>query len=195
MLADEVMEGGTGAADRAVLLWFRVPGNPALPRGPGWLLQAMIDLSALGGFTLIWLCTLAVVGFLLLRRSWAAAVTLLTAVGGAAMLNTLLKLGFHRARPGVVPALARVSNASFPSGHAMIAAATWLTLAAMLARTQDSRAARGYVMALGVLLAVAIGVSRVYLGVHWPSDVLAGWLLGAGWAALFWAAARRAERR
>jgi len=118
----------------------------------------------------------------------------LVSIIGASLLNIIFKLSLHRPRPELVPHLARVSNASFPSGHAMISAAIFLTVGAMLAETQKRPAARAYLMGLAGLLVILIGCSRVYLGVHWPSDVMAGWCFGSVWA-LFAFAANRALRR
>lgn len=184
-LVEELREGDTMASDTAILLAFRTPGHLATPIGPPSLLQSAIDISALGGFTVIWLLTLTVAGFLVLTRRWRQTIILLAAIGGASLLSSLIKVSFHRARPAVVPHLAEVTSASFPSGHAMISAAAYLTIGAMLARTQTSRAARWYLMTLAVILILLIGTTRVYLGVHWPSDVAAGWCFGAAWALAF----------
>ena len=108
-------------------------------------------------------------------------------------MNALVKFSFHRSRPQVVPHLAEVSNASFPSGHAMISAATYMTVGALLAHTQPSRAVRLYLLSLAAVLSILIGLSRLYLGVHWPSDVLAGWAFGSAWALMFWIVSRGAE--
>ncbi len=192
-LVDEMLEGDAAAPDRAILLLFRTPGDLAKPIGPAWMLQSMTDISALGGFTFIWLFTLATLTYLALVRRWRAAAVLFAGVVGASVLNAVFKLSFHRARPDVVPHLTMVDNSSFPSGHAMIAAATYMTVGALLAHMQRRMATRIYLMSLFITLAILIGISRVYLGVHWPSDVLAGWLLGAAWALLFWIVARKAE--
>ncbi|MDP9103641.1 MAG: phosphatase PAP2 family protein [Pseudomonadota bacterium] len=192
-LVDEMLEGDAAAPDRAILLLFRTPGDLARPIGPAWLQQSMIDISALGGFTFIWLFTIATLIFLVLVKHWKAAAIFFAGVAGASALNAVFKLSFHRARPDVVPHLTNVDSLSFPSGHAMISAATYMTVGALLAHMQRSRLARAYLMTVFITLAILIGISRIYLGVHWPSDVLAGWLLGAAWALLFWIVARRAE--
>ncbi len=193
-IADEALEGSTGKLDAQILLAFRHPGDPALPIGPLWLLQVAIDLSALGGFTVLWLLSAAAIGLLLTLRRWTEAVVLTVSLGGASVLNAVLKLGFHRVRPDVVPHLAVVSNASFPSGHAMLSAATYLTIGAMLAQAQPKLGPRVYILGLAVVVAMLVGISRLYLGVHWPSDVLAGWCLGAAWALAFWVFARKAKQ-
>ncbi len=141
---------------------------------------------------MIWLVTAAASGFLILARRWRALVILLAAIGGAALLNNLIKIGFHRERPNIATHLTQSWNASFPSGHAMIAAATYLTIAAILSETQTSKGVRLYLISLAIVLCVLIGVSRIYLGVHWPSDVAAGWAAGAAWALLFWIVTRQA---
>jgi undecaprenyl-diphosphatase len=188
-----ILEGEGGGIDRGILLALRQPGNLSKPIGPAWLLQSAIDISALGGPTFLWLFTAAVAGFLVQIRRWAALGVFVAAVAGASILDAVFKFSFHRARPEVVPHLAEVANASFPSGHAMDSAAFWLTVGALLAHTQKSRGVRAYILTLCVLLTVAIGLSRLLLGVHWPSDVLAGWLFGAAWAMAFWILARKAE--
>ena len=185
-VVDEMLEGDTGVSDNAILLALRVPGHPATPVGPAWLLQSAVDVSALGGFTFIWLFTLAAAGFFALTRRWRTLAIFLGAIVGASVLDAVLKLSFHRARPAIVPHLTQVDTASFPSGHAMISAATYLTVGALLASGQSSRGVRAYVVGLSVAVTILIGLSRLYLGVHWPSDVIAGWSAGAAWALLFW---------
>lgn len=194
-IVEEVAEGGTTASDLAILRAFRTPGDPSTPIGPPWVLQSAIDISALGGFTVIWLLTLAASGFLILARRWGSLAVLLAAIGGATVLNNVLKLSFHRARPDIVEHLTQSWSASFPSGHAMVSAATYLTIAALLAENLTSKAMRFYLLFLAVLATVLIGVSRVYLGVHWPSDVAAGWAAGAAIALGFWIISREEDGR
>ena len=186
-IIDALAHGGSFRLDEELLLALRRPGHLDQPIGPEWLLQSATDLSALGGFTLQWLLGGAALIFLLLVRRRAESAWLAASVLGASVLNAGLKSLLHRPRPELVPHLAVVSNASFPSGHAMISAAIYLTMGAMLSETQPSRSARIFLMSFAGLLVLLIGLSRIFLGVHWPSDVLAGWCLGSVWALLIFA--------
>ncbi|MGA0602551.1 phosphatase PAP2 family protein [Caulobacter sp. KR2-114] len=194
-LIDEIAEGERFRLDTALLLALRQPGHPGVPIGPAWLLQSAIDVSALGGFTLQWLLGGAACLFLVAVRRRAEAAWLAVSLAGASAINTGLKSLIDRPRPQIVPHLAQVSNASFPSGHAMISAAVYLTAGAMLCEAMPLRRGRLFVMLFAGLLVVLIGASRVYLGVHWPSDVLAGWCLGGLWALAVFAADRWLRRR
>ncbi|MGC2315856.1 MAG: phosphatase PAP2 family protein, partial [Bradyrhizobium sp.] len=111
-----------------------------------------------------------------------AGLFVLTTVLSGALLNTLLKLAFARARPDLVTPLTQVSTLSFPSGHAASSAVCYLTLGLMLAQTQASRSVRIHLIMTAAILTLLVGVSRIYLGVHYPSDVLAGWCFGTAWA-------------
>jgi undecaprenyl-diphosphatase len=195
MLADEVAEGETHGFDTALLLALREPADPADPLGPPWVEELMRDVTALGGLVTLAAITLAVAVFLGLRRRRGDMWLVLAAVGGGQVLSTLFKRGFDRPRPDLVPHEAVVYTASFPSGHAMMAAVTYLTLGALLANAQTSRRIKAFLMGVAVLVTLAVGVSRVYLGVHWPTDVLAGWAAGAAWATLCLAVARWLRRR
>jgi undecaprenyl-diphosphatase len=185
-LANAMVAGETQAFDRAVLLAMRTPGNPAEPWGPRWLTEVVRDYTALGSVGLLTFMTMAVVGFLLLQGKPRVTLMVVITVGGGMLLSTLLKRGFARPRPDLVPHGVLVHTASFPSGHAMLAAVVYLTLGALLARVQPQRRLKLYVLTLAVVLTVLVGLSRVYLGVHWPTDVLAGWMAGAAWALLAW---------
>lgn len=193
-LASEVMEGDTFALDRAILTSLRRAADPALPIGPAWLQGAMIDITALGGVTVLTLLTVLTAGYLAAARKSAMAAFLIGATGGGAILGTLLKGLFARPRPGLVAHLVEVHTTSFPSGHAMNSAITYLTLGTLLARTEQSPRVRVYLLTVAITLTLLVGSSRVYLGVHWPSDVVAGWCVGASWAALCSLAARRLQR-
>ncbi|HET6469869.1 MAG TPA: phosphatase PAP2 family protein [Geminicoccaceae bacterium] len=185
-LADEVLEGETRTIDETLLLLLRARGDPSEPWGPVWLEEFGRDITALGSMGVLTLVTLGVAGYFAFTRSAREALLLLLAIGGGMVLVTLMKSGFDRPRPDLVPHGTRVVTASFPSGHAMMAAVTYLTLGALLARAQEHWRVKAYLLGFAVLVTVLVGVSRVYLGVHWPSDVLAGWVAGASWAALCW---------
>ena len=194
LVANEVMEGSTSAFDRYAILLFRSAADSSDPIGPPWAQEAVRDITALGSFAVLGIVLFAVVGYLLITGRRAAAWLVLAAVLGGVAMNSLLKLGFARPRPDFVAPAARVSTASFPSGHATISAITYLTLAALLARTTPSRRLRIYFVAIGIALTLLVGVSRVYLGVHYPTDILAGWCIGSAWALGCWAMMTRLQR-
>ncbi len=194
-LAGLVREGHSLAFDRTLLLAMRTPGDLADPVGPPGFEETARDFTALGSLGVLAIVAGAVVGYLLITRRLASAVLVLAATGGGALVSTLLKNAFHRTRPELVPHAVHVYTASFPSGHAMLSAVTYLTLGALLMRLHESRLAKAYVMGVAALLTLLVGVSRVYLGVHWPSDVLAGWCVGACWALACWSAALWLQRR
>jgi undecaprenyl-diphosphatase len=193
--ADEVMEGDTHAFDSAVLLSLRNPANIADPLGPQWLELAARDITSLGGYPVVILTTLFAIGFLLIVGKRHATLLVLVSTGGGMLLSSALKGFFERPRPDLVPHVVQVYTLSFPSGHAMLSAATYLTLGALLARVQAKRLVRFYLLGVAILLTLLIGASRVYLGVHWPTDVLAGWSAGAGWAIVCWTIALWLQRR
>ena len=194
-LTDLVVEGNTRQFDERVLASLREPHNPSQPIGPRWLEGAALDITALGSGFVLGLFVLAIVGFLLLQGTYRTALFVLVATMGGGLLNTMLKGVFQRPRPDIVPHLREVFSLSFPSGHAMTSAAVYLTLGAMLMRITEHRATKMYCMAMAMLLTVLVGASRVYLGVHYPTDVLAGWLAGMSWALLCWIVERALERR
>jgi undecaprenyl-diphosphatase len=188
-LADDVLEGDTRKIDRAVLLALR-HGDLSNPWGPRWFEEMMRDFTALGSLGVLVLVTAAAIGYLLLDRKLRAALAVLIAVAGGQILSSLMKLGFDRPRPELVPHDVYVYTASFPSGHSMMAAVTYLTLGALLISVERRMRHRIYVVLLALLLTLLVGASRIYLGVHWPSDVVAGWTVGAGWALMCWTAMR-----
>lgn len=189
-IADEVTEGEGEVRwfDEGLLLALRTD-DPADPIGPRWLETSVMDISALGGFAVLALVTLFAVGYLLTLNKWRNALMLLVATLGGTAISEGLKMGFNRPRPDLVAHIVETTSMSFPSGHAMLSAVTYLTLGALIARTQEKRSLRGYVLGAAILVTLLIGLSRVYLGVHWPTDVLAGWCLGAAWALICWVAA------
>lgn len=184
--ADAIVGGKTRAFDERILLALRTPGDLSNPIGPIWFEEMMRDFTAIGSTGVLTLMVLAVAGFLVMTRKGHAAVAVLVAVVGGVLVSQTMKWAYARPRPELVPHGAEVYTASFPSGHAMMSAIVYLTLGALLARTQSSPAVKAYVMSVAVILTVLVGTSRVYLGVHWPTDVLAGWVLGAVWALGCW---------
>jgi undecaprenyl-diphosphatase len=183
------------AFDTEILLAFRKAGQPDSPIGPLWLEGAIRDITSLGSFVVLALITVATIIYLLLIRLLGAALLVFVAVAGGQLLSSVLKLELDRPRPELVSHLVDVASLSFPSGHAMLSAVTYLTLGSLAARFLPGRTTKIYVLSLAVLTTVMVGVSRVYLGVHWPSDVLAGWCAGFIWATLCWLAAHFLQRR
>lgn len=193
-LADEVMEGGTRKLDTALLLAMRRPGD-LQPVGPPALLNAARDITALGGPAVLTLLTACVSLFLALDGKKYMALYVCASIGSGLLMSNFLKDFFDRPRPDIVPHEVYAASYSFPSGHSMLSALTYLTLGAILARSHQPKLLKTFFLLLAVFLSGLIGVTRVYLGVHWPSDVLAGWTAGAVWALLCWLFARWLQSR
>ena len=194
-LADAVTDGPPGHTDERLLRSLREPDDPADPLGPAWLEEAARDVTALGSYPVLGLLVAAVAGGLLATGHRSAALLVVASALGGMALSPLLKGAYARPRPELVPHAARVFTSSFPSGHAMLSAVVYLTLGAVLARLASRRRAKLFAVGTAVAVAGLVGLSRVYLGVHYPSDVLAGWCAGVAWAVTCWLAARRLPRR
>ena len=195
VLVGLVLDGETQGFDERILHSLRKADDPAQPVGPRWLEYAALDVTALGSATVLGLVVFAVIGYLLLQGLPRMALFVLIASMGGSILNGYLKTLFGRARPDVVPHLREVMSLSFPSGHAMTSAAVYLTLGALLMRVSSRRVTRWYCMGVAAMATILVGLSRVYLGVHYPTDVLAGWMIGLSWALLCWIVERLLERR
>jgi undecaprenyl-diphosphatase len=194
VIADAVADQRTQDMDERLLRLFRDPENVTTPRGPQWLLSVMRDLTSLGSGPVLALFVLAVAGSLVVRRQLHALALLLVATVGGEGLNLALKDLFDRPRPDIALHLAPVDSPSFPSGHAMESAVIYFTLAALLARLVEPRRLKLYFLGLAAVFSLVVGLSRVYLGVHYPSDVLAGWTAGLAWALLCWTVASYLQR-
>jgi undecaprenyl-diphosphatase len=188
-LLDEVQEGGTQRFDAWAI---RTLGAH---QGPEALQEMGRDITALGGIALLSLLTITITGFLILEKKYHAAFYLLVATCGGGIISTVLKHFVNRDRPALVPHHSFVSSTSFPSGHSMLSAIVYLTLGALLARYTTDRKLRLYFLAVALTMTFMVGVSRVYVGVHWPTDVLAGWTAGAVWALICWIGARKLQRK
>ena len=171
-LASEVIEGDTFALDRVIIRSLRIATDPAVPIAPRWFTSAMIDVTALGSVTILTLVTLFAAGYLLALGKSRTAVFVGASVALGAGATTILKQFFSRVRPDIVPHLVPVDTASFPSGHAMNSALVYLTLAMLVARTEDDARLSVYLVVSAVVATLIVGFTRVYLGVHWPSDVV-----------------------
>lgn len=194
-IADEVLEGDTQAFDKWAVRAMRQANDSTVPIGPGWLQEMGRDATALGGVGALTLFTAIVAGYLWIDgRTRMMLFLMATSVSGV-IVSSALKHLFSRPRPHIVPHLSIVSSSSFPSGHSMMSAVVYLTLGSLLAAAIPRKALKAYVMAIAILLTILVGVSRVYLGVHYPTDVLAGWMAGLVWALLCWLTARWLQKR
>jgi undecaprenyl-diphosphatase len=189
LLADEVTEGDTLNFDTNLLMSLRVPGDPSNPIGPVWVEEAARDITALGSFSVLGIVVIAAVIDMILRRKILTAAFIAVAVLGGTIVSSALKAIVDRPRPDLAAA-GRVFTASFPSGHATLSAVVYLTLGVLLAEAAKGRSLAFYYCALAIFLTIIIGLSRVYLGVHYPTDVIAGWSLGTAWALLCWVGAK-----
>jgi undecaprenyl-diphosphatase len=194
-LGNAVGRGSTRAFDEWLIVALRTPGNLADPIGPKWFEELMRDITALGSTGVLTIMVLTITGFLAMTRRGHAALFVLAAVTGGTLISWTMKWAYARPRPELVPHGAEVYTASFPSGHSMMAAVVYLTLGALLARTEPDRVVKAYILAVAVLVTLLVGSSRVYLGVHWPTDVLAGWSLGGAWALACWMAMTWLQQR
>lgn len=185
-LADEISENEIRAVDRALFLLFRETADIEDPLGPPWFEEAVAEITALGGYPILVIVVLAVIGFLIVVGKRGPALYVALSVGLGTVVGQALKMLYDRPRPDIVEHLVSINTASFPSGHATMSTIVYLTLASLIVRLVDQVSARVYVLVVAVLLALAIGLSRIYLGVHWPSDVAAGWAIGVVWASLSW---------
>ena len=187
-IASEVTHGDTQAFDRALLLAMRHPDGS--PIGSPGVQEAARDITGFGGVATLSLITVLTCVYLLLAGGRRLALFVFGSVVSGVILSTILKDVFQRPRPDLVPHGSYVASPSFPSGHSMLSAVAYLTLGALIARAQSRTRLKAFFLLVAAVLSFLVGVSRIYLGVHWPTDVLAGWTAGACWAIVCWLAAR-----
>lgn len=191
-VADDMTEADGMAFDQAVLHWMQpIAGDP---RGPWWLQEAAADLTSLGGISVLGLFAIIAIAFLMIQKKHLSAALMVVGLAGGVALSEGLKALFGRPRPPSDFQAVETLNASFPSGHALLATVFYLTLGVMLTRAFPRRHIKVFVMGAAILIALLIGLTRVYLGAHWASDVIAGWGAGAAWAMVLWLAAYAVQR-
>ncbi|MCA9214671.1 MAG: phosphatase PAP2 family protein [Planctomycetales bacterium] len=194
-IADEVLEGDSRAIDGRILMSMRTAGDPSDPIGPSWFEETARDVTALGSFAALMIFSAAMVGYMYFaKQPWIALFVVVAVLSGTAV-SSVMKLRFNRPRPELVPHETRIYTKSFPSGHSSMSSLVYLTLGAVMSRAERRRKAKVFLLAVAVFLLLIVGVSRVYLGVHWPTDVMAGWLFGMTWAAASWLVFRYLQRR
>lgn len=170
--------------DQVILRALLYTGEPARPLGPDWMREAGRDLTALGSISVLVFMSLSVSGWLALKRRWRSVTVLLLTIVPGVLLSFGLKMLFSQPRPDLLPDVTRTFTSSFPSSHAMASLIVYLALAAVIAQQPGARALRGYLLLIALAASLIAGFSRLYLSVHWPSDVLAGWMAGLAWLAL-----------
>ncbi|WP_309628640.1 phosphatase PAP2 family protein [Brevundimonas sp.] len=192
-IADDVTEADGQAFDQRVLYWMQPAAGQ--PRGPWWLHEAAADITSLGGIAVLTLFAFVALGMLLILRKRLSAVLLVVGLAGGVGLSEGLKALFERERPPAAFQAVETLNASFPSGHALLSTVFYLTVAVMMTRAFPKRRLKAYVLGVGIVFALMVGLTRVYLGAHWASDVMAGWCVGAAWAMALWLVSYAVERR
>ena len=193
-VAGEMAEGELTAFDRRILLALRDPHDLANPIGPKGFEESMRDVTALGGVTVLTLVAVVAILVLMFHGKRRQALVFAATLAATFVSSEVLKHLYNRPRPDLVPHGSYVYSASFPSGHSTLSAATYLTLATVIASLEAERETKILIYVVAILMVTAIGFSRIYLGVHWPSDVLAGWALGSTWAFVAWIGLNRLTR-
>jgi undecaprenyl-diphosphatase len=186
IISSNVKDGSTQKFDESIIELFRQPGDKSKPIGNEEISNSVRDITALGSGTVLFIITAGVAGFLILRKDYHSLLMVLFAVIGGALIDMWFKDLFGRERPLLVYRLVQANSLSFPSGHSMMSAVVYLSLAVLVSRILIRRIMRLYVIITALFLSLIIGLSRIYLGVHYPTDVLGGWTLGLFWAGICW---------
>ncbi len=169
--------------DQTLLRALLYSGEPVRPLGPDWLREAGRDLTSLGSISVLVFITLAVSGWLALKRRWRWVMVLLATIVPGVLLSFGLKQLFSQPRPQLIADVTQTFTSSFPSSHAMASLIVYLTLAWVIGQQPGARTVRAYLVVVALTVSFVAGFSRLYLSVHWPSDVLAGWMAGLAWLA------------
>lgn len=180
------MESYIRRFDEAIMLAFRNSSDDSDLLGPSFIEEIIHNITVLGSTTALTLISLVFLGYLLLGNRHNDSVFLLISVSGGILINALLKIFFNRPRPDLVPHEVIVFTASFPSGHAMMSMITYVTIATILGRIHSQPGFNTFFYFIAILLTTLVGTSRIYLGVHWPTDVIAGWITGLLWVVVCW---------
>jgi len=194
-IADEVLEGQAQPYDEFVLQRLREPGDRLNPVGPPALEQMARDITALGSAAVLTLLTIAVSIYLFIIRHRRMLLLFLAVVIGGGLLTFLIKELVDRPRPDYMSTLTLETSGSFPSGHAALSTVVYLTIGVLLARTTAKKRLKIYYMTVALAVTLLVGFSRVYLGVHYPTDVLGGFSAGFIWALLCWITAYALQKR
>lgn len=185
-LTERVLGGSTASVDEALMLFMREPNDIHNPWGPGWFEEMARDYTALGGIPILMALSFVVACYLAMERNYRATLFIVGTALGGLVVSTLLKEVFDRPRPDLVEQATRVYTSSFPSAHAMMSASMYLAFGSLIARYEARRRRKVAVLIFAATAIVLVGLSRVYLGVHWPTDVLAGWTAGTIWTLGCW---------
>jgi undecaprenyl-diphosphatase len=186
-IADDMTEADGQALDQQVLALMRpYADDPGRPWGPWWLKEAAADITSLGGISVLGLFALIVIVFLLSQRKWLSSLLLALGLIGGVVLSEGLKAVFERERPPAAMQAVETLNASFPSGHALLSTVFYLSVAVMLTRAFPRQRFKIFVLGVGIVMALLVGLTRIYLGAHWATDVFAGWAVGSAWAMVLW---------
>ncbi len=190
-IAEQVLEGDSNALDLRILLAMRADGSATIGSNAAGIQAILRDITALGSSVVLAGVAVVVVLYLVVAGRRSAAWFVLLATGSGGLATVVLKWMFDVPRPRLMAHGDYVLSSSFPSGHTMASAVVYLTVGALLTELLPERRLKVYVMTIAALLTGMVGISRVYLGVHWPTDVLAGWAGGAFWAVTWWLLAKR----
>ena len=177
--------------DESIIRQMRSPDDLSRPIGPRWLAESIRDWTALGGYSVLSTITVLVTVFLLLERQRVHARIILATVASGYLLGLFLKNVVSRPRPDIVPHYSYVDSPSFPSGHSMMSAIVYLTLGLMLSDLASHRRVKVFLVVAALVISGTVGCSRIFMGVHYPTDVIAGWWAGTSWALGCWLIVRR----